>query len=55
MNVHFLGRTQNMVARWSDFGPDSAFEAIIARSMSRGQCTIGIYARIVKAFCEASY
>jgi hypothetical protein len=49
MNVHFLGRTRNMVARWSDFGPDSAFEAIIARSMSRGQRTIGIYARIAEA------
>jgi hypothetical protein len=30
MNVHFLGRTRNIIARWSDFGPDSAFEAIIS-------------------------
>jgi hypothetical protein len=52
MNVHFLGRTRNMVARWSDFGPDSAFEAIIARSMSRGQRNIGIYARIAEAYCD---
>jgi hypothetical protein len=52
MNVHFLGRTQNMVARWSDFGPDSAFEAIIARSMSRGQRSIGVYARIAEAYCD---
>jgi hypothetical protein len=51
MNVHFLGRTRNIVARWSNFGPDSAFEAIIARSMSRGQQNIGIYARIAEAYC----
>jgi hypothetical protein len=52
MNLHFLGRTRNMVARWSDFGPDSAFEAIIARSMSRGQHHIDIYARIAEAYCD---
>jgi hypothetical protein len=52
MNVHFLGRSNNMVARWSDFGPDSAFEAIIARSMSRGQRNVGVYARIAEAYCD---
>jgi hypothetical protein len=52
VNVHFLGRTRNMVARWSDFGPDSAFEAIIARSMSRGQRNVGVFARIAEAFCD---
>jgi hypothetical protein len=52
VNVHFLGRTRNLVARWSDFGPDSAFEAIIARSMSRGQRNVGVFARIAEAFCD---